>query len=244
MTKQSRPIRSTILLYLARLPPGQVTWSRQVANEMQRRKLAKLSPHTASKVLGEFSNCGLVESVDVPPLAPTNPTSASVITMSWSELERQRKVKRLLRGGYSPEEIHELEQKTEHGLGDLNWKMIDQLVWDRKSFGLTPPDPRAKCYRLTSEGLKIAELLKQDDLLTRWWPRCRTSPTDNSEFSRELRARGFEPRHLDDAKKCGLLRIDEGEPELRPMKLGYLFQTLPSQALQSTITRRCRYRLT
>lgn len=251
LTKQPRPIWSTILLYLANLPPEQpVAWGRETAADLRRTKLGKLSPNTVYKALEKFRLQGLVELVNPQPPVPTNPSSASVTTMSRTELKRQEVIKRLQRAGWPPDEIQELEKRRakQGGLTKLKPSKLRALIQLRKSTGFRAPDPRAIGYRLTTTGRKIAELLKQHDLLTQWWL-CRDSPTDNTEFVQTLRARGFEPEDIKTAEEAGVLTREQGIAESVPQRYGYSIQT--QKAMIQALTQpqiivqlqRCRYHL-
>ena len=237
-----RPIRSTILLYIADRPPSQpVVWGRKIATDLSRAKLGRLSPNTVYKVLEDFRGKGLVEYASSEQSTPNNPVEASVTTMSETEAKRQQVIRQFQRAGLTQPEIEELEIRRARrgGLARIKPREIKSLIQARRSTGLSPPDPRARWYRLTSYGQKIAELLKQRDLLTKWWP-TRGSPTDNPDFVQKLHAIGLEPEHIDTARRARILRTVEGEPENRPQKYAFLFEGPPNQAFK---VRRHRYEL-
>lgn len=251
LPRQPRPIWSTILLYLADRPPSQpIVWGRKISADLRRAKLRRLSPHTVYKVLEEFRKQGLVEYANPEPSTPTNPTEAAATTMSETEAKRQEVIRRLQRKGWTDAEIEDLEirRAKRGGLARIKPREIKSLNQLRRSTGLSPPDPRARGYRLTPPGRKIAELLKQDDLLTQWWL-CRDSPTENTEFVQTLRARGFEPEHLKTAERAGVLTREQGIPGAVPQRYAYRIQT--QEAMIQALTQpqiivrlqRCRYHL-
>jgi len=251
LPRQPRPIWSTILLYLADRPPSQpIVWGRKIAADLRRAKLGRLSPHTVYKVLEEFRKQGLVEYASPEPSTPTNPTEAAATTMSETEAKRQEVIRRLRRDGWTLAEVEDLEirRAKRGGLARIKPREIKSLSQLRRSTGLSPPDPRARGYQLTPPGRKIAELLKQHDLLTQWWL-CRDSPTDNTEFVQNLRARGFEPEDLKAAEAAGVLTREQGIPESVPKRYGYSIQ-MQKAMIQALIQpqimvrlQRCRYRL-
>lgn len=265
------PNRSTILLYLASLPPDQpVAWGHRIAAALRDRKLAKLSPNTVYQVLEDFRTEKLVELVNPPQPQPESPMEAMVDTASTDEERRKLKVtNRLRRAGYTEGELREVDERYRqlhereelakrlherrrkrlfHGLAGLWPREVDWLVKEKRRTGFKPPDPRAKGYRLTPDGRKVAELLKQKGLLTEWWT-CDDSPTDNPIFLSKLRGAGFEPFHIALARKARVLEKVEGEPAVRRERYDYTL--VPpgafAQALRPhlvVVQRRCRYLLT
>lgn len=271
MREPSEPIRSTILLYLASLPQGQVAWGQRIAAELRAKKLPNLSPNTVYSALEDFRSKLLVELVNPRKSHPATPTEA-LVNSAYTDEDRKRLEisRRLLRAGYTQGDLkqldqerkmlHELERKDEKkhmkrqfsGLAGLRPHEVKWLVEEKKRTGFRPPDPRAKLYLLTTTGRKVAELMKQKDLLTEWWS-CRESPTENPQFLAKLRARGFEPSHVDAAVRTGMLSPQWKQPEEHPGSFTYSIETSAgiAQAFaphiigqgQAIGQRRCRYQL-
>jgi hypothetical protein len=244
------------LLYLASLPPDQpVAWGRRIAAELRMKKLGRLSPSTVYDVLDDFRREKLVEEVKPKEPPPGSPTEALVDTASTDEERRKLKVtEQLLRAGYIEDELNqmderfrkrheeeELEKKLEerhrkrefHGLAGLWPREVKWLAETKRRTGFRPPDPRANGYRLIAYGRKIAELLKQKDLLTEWWS-CRDSPTDNANFLAKLHARGFDQNDIKAAKNIGVLVQLDKQAEEHPGTFTYGFQG-PTAIAQSLV---------
>jgi hypothetical protein len=221
------------------------------------KKLGRISPNTVYDVLDDFRRAKLAEEVSQKKQAPASPMEALVDTASTDEERRMLKVaEQLLRAGYVESELKQMDERFRvrhereelekqlderhrkrkfHGLAGLWPREVKWFAETKRRTGFRPPDPRARGYRLLTYGRKIAELLKQKDLLTEWWP-CRNAPTDNANFLAKLHARGFALNDIETAKKVGAIVQLDRQPEEHPGSFTYGFQTRPTVA--QAITRR------
>ncbi len=205
-----------------------VVWGHSIAKEFAKSKIGEVSPNTVYEALEAFREEGMAEPADrpaseKPPLSPIEALAPGVL--DEKEMKLQKNVKRLLRAGYTEVELDRLEtnlqkkhsRRRHSGIAGLRPREIKALIAAKAREGFAPPDPRTKGYHITDKGRRVAALLKEEFLTTRWND-CIKSPLDDAKFLSELGRHGFEAHHVVAAVNVRAIRIVPLEPEKHPAK--------------------------